>query len=51
MICRAAGGGLVSQGADGYEATIKSGVINYRDGAHTGALLGGLVRDAQFAPA
>jgi N-acyl-D-aspartate/D-glutamate deacylase len=45
------GGRRLRQGADGYQATIKSGVVTYRDGAHTGALPGGLVRGAQAAPA
>jgi N-acyl-D-amino-acid deacylase len=45
-----AGGRMLSQGADGYAVTIKSGEVTYRDGQHTGALPGGLVRGAQPAP-
>jgi N-acyl-D-aspartate/D-glutamate deacylase len=45
------GGRRLRQGADGYQATIKSGVVTYRDGVHTGALPGGLVRGAPPAPA
>jgi N-acyl-D-amino-acid deacylase len=45
-----AGGRRLSQGADGYAVTIKSGEVTYRDGQHTGALPGGLVRGAQPAP-
>tara|TARA_R110000824_G_scaffold118960_18_gene272530 strand:+ start:59439 stop:61163 length:1725 start_codon:yes stop_codon:yes gene_type:complete len=39
------------QEADGYVATIASGQIIYRDGAHTGALPGKLVRGHRQAPA
>ena len=39
-----AGGRRLRQIADGYLATIKSGVVTYRDGEHTGALPGRLVR-------
>mgnify|MGYP001556818935 FL=1 len=39
-----AGGTRVVQGADGYVATIKRGVVTYRDGEATGALPGVLVR-------
>ena len=39
------------QEADGYVATIASGEIIYRDGAHTGALPGKLVRGHKQAPA
>jgi N-acyl-D-amino-acid deacylase len=46
-----AGGKRLRQDADGYAATIKSGQVTYRDGQHTGALPGGLVRGAQAAPA
>jgi N-acyl-D-amino-acid deacylase len=45
------GGRRLRQGADGYQATIKSGVVTYRDGVHTGALPGALVRGAQSVPA
>ena len=45
-----AGGRRLSQGADGYSVTVKSGQVTYRDGQHTGALPGGLVRGAQSAP-
>lgn len=46
-----AGGKRLRQGADGYVATIKGGQVTYREGQHTGALPGGLVRGAQAAPA
>jgi N-acyl-D-aspartate/D-glutamate deacylase len=39
-----AGGRRLLQKASGYAATIKSGVVTYRDGAPTGALPGRLVR-------
>jgi N-acyl-D-aspartate/D-glutamate deacylase len=39
-----AGGTRVVQGADGYVATIKRGVVTYRNGRATGALPGVLVR-------
>lgn len=39
-----AGGGRLKQHARGYTATIKSGVVTYRDGTATGALPGRLVR-------
>ena len=39
------------QEAEGYEATIVSGVPVYREGQATGALPGKLVRGAQAAPA
>ena len=39
-----AGGKRLLQKADGYEATIVSGVVTYRDGAATGALPGRLVK-------
>jgi len=45
-----AGGRRLSQGADGYAVTVKSGKVTYRGGEHTGALPGGLVRGAQTAP-
>ena len=38
------------QRAEGYVATIVSGEVVYRDGAHTGQLPGRLVRGAQAAP-
>ena len=42
-----AGGGRLTQRATGYTATIKSGVVTYRDGVATGALPGRLVRGAR----
>ncbi len=42
-----AGGKRLLQGADGYNATIVSGEVVYRDGAATGALPGKLVRGPQ----
>lgn len=42
-----AGGRRLRQGADGYVATIVSGVVTYREGAPTGALPGRLVRGAR----
>lgn len=39
-----AGGKRMQQGAEGISATIVSGVITYRNGEHTGALPGRLVR-------
>lgn len=39
-----AGGKRMQQGAEGISATIVSGVVTYRDGQHTGALPGRLVR-------
>jgi N-acyl-D-aspartate/D-glutamate deacylase len=39
-----AGGKRMQQGAEGISATIVSGVVTYRDGEHTGALPGRLVR-------
>ncbi len=39
-----AGGRRMIQDADGYETTIVSGVVTYRNGLHTGALPGRLVR-------
>lgn len=44
------GGRRLSQRADGYEATIVSGVVTYRHGRSTGALPGRLVRGARVAP-
>ena len=46
-----AGGRRLLQGARGYVATIKRGVVTYRDGVSTGAHPGRLVRGAQAAPA
>ena len=42
-----AGGKRLLQKADGYVATIKSGVVTFRDGAMTGALPGIVVRGPQ----
>jgi N-acyl-D-amino-acid deacylase len=39
------------QKADGYDATIVSGVATYRDGEATGALPGRLIRGAKPVPA
>lgn len=39
-----AGGRRLMQTADGYRCTIKSGTVTFRDGEHTGALPGALVR-------
>ncbi|TWT00688.1 amidohydrolase family protein [Reyranella sp. CPCC 100927] len=44
-----AGGKRLLQKASGYRVTVKSGVITYRDGEHTGALPGKLVRGPQAA--
>ncbi|AMK25584.1 N-acyl-D-amino-acid deacylase family protein [Sphingobium sp. TKS] len=38
----------IRQNADGYVATIASGQVTYRDGEHTGALPGRLVRGSQM---
>ena len=46
-----AGGRRLSQRADGYEATIVSGVVTYRNGRSTGALPGRLVRGSRGIPA
>ncbi len=46
-----AGGKRLRQLADGYAATIKSGVVTYRNGVASGALPGRLVRGAQAVPA
>lgn len=40
----------LTQRADGYVATVVSGKVTYRDGAHTGVLPGRLVRGARSAP-
>jgi N-acyl-D-aspartate/D-glutamate deacylase len=45
-----AGGRRLLQRAEGYAATVVSGVVTYRDGAPTGKLPGKLVRGAQAAP-
>ncbi|MBV9331339.1 MAG: amidohydrolase family protein [Alphaproteobacteria bacterium] len=45
-----AGGKRLLQGARGYEATIVSGEVIYRDGEATGALPGKLVRGPQSVP-
>ena len=45
-----AGGRRLAQRADGYEATIVSGVVTYRRGRPTGELPGRLVRGARAAP-
>ncbi|MEZ5708298.1 MAG: amidohydrolase family protein [Blastomonas sp.] len=42
-----AGGRRLRQGADGYVATIVSGVVTYRNGQPTGALPGRLIRGSQ----
>jgi N-acyl-D-amino-acid deacylase len=46
-----AGGRRLTQRADGYRTTMVSGAVTYRDGAHTGALPGRLVRGGQRSPA
>ncbi len=46
-----AGGRRLAQAADGYEATILSGTITFREGTPTGVLPGRLVRGARPAPA
>ncbi|MGA0602830.1 N-acyl-D-amino-acid deacylase family protein [Caulobacter sp. KR2-114] len=45
-----AGGRRLRQRADGYAATIVAGQVTYRDGIHTGALPGRLVRGARTEP-
>lgn len=45
------GGRRLQQRADGYDATIVSGVVTYRNGRSTGALPGRLVRGGKEAPA
>jgi len=45
-----AGGGRLTQQAEGYVATIKSGVITYRNGQPTGQLPGRLLRNPVVAP-
>lgn len=44
-----AGGRRLTQRADGFDATIVSGVVTYRNGEHSGALPGRLVRGAREA--
>jgi N-acyl-D-aspartate/D-glutamate deacylase len=46
-----AGGKRLLQRASGYDATIVSGEVIYRNGEATGALPGKLVRGPQAAPA
>jgi N-acyl-D-aspartate/D-glutamate deacylase len=45
-----AGGKRLLQKADGYVATIKAGVVTFRNGTMTGALPGTLIRGPQAAP-
>lgn len=45
-----AGGRRLGQAAEGFRATIVSGVITYKDGTPTGQLPGKLIRGAQQAP-
>ena len=45
-----AGGRRIVQQADGYDATVVSGVATYRDGVPTGGLPGRLVRGAKPEP-
>jgi N-acyl-D-amino-acid deacylase len=45
-----AGGKRLLQKADGYVATIKNGVVTFRNGTMTGALPGSLVRGPQATP-
>jgi N-acyl-D-amino-acid deacylase len=42
-----AGGKRLLQKADGYVATVKSGVVTFRVGIMTGALPGGVIRGPQ----
>ena len=44
-----AGGRRLIQRAHGYEATVVAGVVTWRNGEHTGALPGRLVRGARPA--
>ena len=46
-----AGGRRFLQEADGLEATVKSGSVIFRDGRHTGALPGVLLRGKRARPA
>ncbi|MDO9487767.1 MAG: amidohydrolase family protein, partial [Sphingomonadaceae bacterium] len=45
-----AGGRRLLQTAEGYVATIKSGVVTFREGQHTGAVPGRLIRGPQAEP-
>jgi N-acyl-D-aspartate/D-glutamate deacylase len=45
-----AGGRRLLQEADGYVATVKSGVVTFRDGRHSGAVPGRLIRGPQAEP-
>jgi N-acyl-D-aspartate/D-glutamate deacylase len=45
-----AGGRRLRQDASGYTATVVAGQVTYREGVHTGALPGRLVRGEQRAP-
>jgi N-acyl-D-aspartate/D-glutamate deacylase len=45
-----AGGRRLVQYADGYEATVVSGAVTYRNGKPTGALPGKLIRGAKANP-
>jgi N-acyl-D-aspartate/D-glutamate deacylase len=45
-----AGGRRLGQAAEGFRATIVSGVVTYQDGAATGKLPGKLIRGAQKTP-
>lgn len=44
-----AGGKRLLQKADGYDCTIKNGVVTFRDGQWTGETPGGLIRGPQRA--
>lgn len=46
-----AGGRRLVQRASGYRATVKTGVVTFEDGEHTGALPGRLLRGVQGTPA
>ncbi|MFZ4519346.1 MAG: N-acyl-D-amino-acid deacylase family protein [Microthrixaceae bacterium] len=45
-----AGGRRLMQTAEGYRFTVKSGVVTFEDGAHTGALPGELLRGTRPSP-
>jgi N-acyl-D-aspartate/D-glutamate deacylase len=45
-----AGGKRLWQGSEGYVATIVGGVVTYREGKHSGALPGRLVRGSRGDP-
>ncbi len=45
-----AGGKRLMQEAEGYKFTVKTGVVTFEDGQHTGALPGTVVRGDQPAP-